>query len=353
MPSFAHILTAGLVATSAVAFPVQSRRTSLQKRSTGKRGAAYNDATLVSTLTTDEAGTVSWSYNWGSSMGGDMPSNVEYVPMLWGSGSDYVDGWTDAVETALSSGSSYILGFNEPDMSSQADMTAATAAELYAEYITPYANSAKLVSPAVTSSTSSGEGLDWFKSFMSDCSSCNISALAVHWYGDSVDELKTFVNEAIEAAAEYDISEVWLTEFGLSADTSGVSDTDTTVSFLDEAVSWLDSQSSVTRYAFFYCANNYMFTDDAVNSVGDVYVSSSSSSTSTSTSSSSASSTSSSASSASSSAASSSSSYESSSSSESSFSASSSSSSESSSSDSFTFGVDSKIALLPPVQHSN
>ncbi|PWY86708.1 hypothetical protein BO70DRAFT_360463 [Aspergillus heteromorphus CBS 117.55] len=284
MVSFSHILTTGLVAASASALPLKSSLSNLQKRSSNKRGAAYNDASLVSTLTDNSASTVSWSYNWGSSVDGTMPSDMEFVPMLWGS--SFFSGWTEAVETALSSGSSYILGFNEPDMSSGADMSASTAAQYYEEYITPYSGSAKLISPAVTSSSSSGEGLDWLKSFMDDCQSCNISGLAVHWYGDSVDDLKTFVSEAISTAAEYDISEVWLTEFGLNADESGVSDASTTVDFLDEALTWLDSQSEVARYAFFYCANDYMLTDGAVNSVGDAYMSSSSSSSTSSTSSS-------------------------------------------------------------------
>ncbi|OJJ44477.1 hypothetical protein ASPZODRAFT_47325, partial [Penicilliopsis zonata CBS 506.65] len=244
-----------------------------KRSSSSKLGAAYNDATLVSALVDGTSGTVAWSYNWGSAVGGDMPDGVEYVPMLWGADSTYTEGWATAVETALDSGSAYILGFNEPDMSSQADLSASEAAEYYLEYITPYSGDATLVSPAVTSSSTSGEGLDWFEEFMADCGSCEISALAVHWYGDSVSELKTFITEAITTAADYGISEVWLTEFALSSDEDGISDASTAAAFLEEAIPWLEEQDELTRYSYFYVADGYLLTDGVINSVGESYTS--------------------------------------------------------------------------------
>ncbi|KAJ6016316.1 hypothetical protein N7540_010907 [Penicillium herquei] len=266
--SILKLATLGLLAASANAVPVVSRPT-MQKRGTStKRGAAYNDADLVTALS-DSSSTMAWAYNWGSSKDGDIPDGVDYVPMLWGSSSSFVDGWVSAVETALDSGSSYILGFNEPDSSTQADMTASEAASYYKEYITPYSGDASLVSPAVTSSTSSGEGLDWLESFLEDCSDCDISAIAVHWYGSDVSDFKSFVEEAIDLAADYDISSVWITEFGLDTDESGISDLSTAAAFVTEASEWLEEQSAVTHYAFFYCANDYMLTDSVVNSVGD------------------------------------------------------------------------------------
>ncbi|KAJ5668895.1 hypothetical protein N7462_009965 [Penicillium macrosclerotiorum] len=270
MGPFLKLVTLCLLATSVTAAPLKVTPT-LTKRSSSsssKRGAAYNTASLVSALSTSSA-QISWAYNWGSAVDGDIPSGVEYVPMLWGA--DSIDGWTSAVKKAIKNGSTYILGFNEPDMSSQADMSASDAATYYKKYITPYADDATLVSPAVSSSSTSGEGLDWLESFLTDCDDCSVSAIAVHWYGSSLSDFKTFVNEAIDTAADYDISEVWITEFGLSTDESGISDLSTTATFVQEASDWLDEQSEVTRYAFFYCANDYMLTDGVANSVGEAY----------------------------------------------------------------------------------
>ncbi|OJJ45398.1 hypothetical protein ASPZODRAFT_586808 [Penicilliopsis zonata CBS 506.65] len=250
MVSFTTVVTAGLLASSSLALP-HAHQKFHQKRSSSssKRGAAYNDASLVSTLTS--TGTVSWAYDWNDANDGTLPSGIEYVPMLWGS--KMFDGWSSAVETALSSGSSYILGFNEPDMTSQADMSASDAATYYKQYITPYADRASLVTPAVTSSTDSGMGLEWMASFLEACTDCNATAMAVHWYGEAASDFKSFVEQAIETASNYSISSVWITEFGLSSGTDSEA-----ASFIEEVVPWLDSQSAVGRYAYFYCADGYL-----------------------------------------------------------------------------------------------
>jgi hypothetical protein len=292
MASFLKFAAAGLLAVSAVAVPTkQVRSTSVEKRSTSKAGAAYNDISLVTALCGDSSG-ISWAYNWGSSSDGNLPSGVEYVPMLWGTSSLFVDGWTTNVEAAIAAGSSYIMGFNEPDLASQANLAAADAATYYKQYLTPYSGKAKLISPAVTSSSSTTAGLAWFESFISECSDCGVSVLAVHWYGDSVSELQSFITEAISTASKYGISEVWLTEWALSSDEGGISDLATAASFVQEAGAWLDEQSALTRYSYFYVANGYLLTNGVVNSVGAAYASAaSSSSTSSSSSSSSSSST--------------------------------------------------------------
>ncbi|KAJ5123660.1 Glycoside hydrolase superfamily [Penicillium atrosanguineum] len=270
MVSFTALFTSGLLATSAFAAPFTHVKRD-NTTSSSKRGAAYNDINTVSPLTTD--GTISWAYNWGMWSFGDLPSNVEYVPMLWGS--QYFTGWVAAIETALSGGSDYILGFNEPDMPSQADMTPADAASYYTQYITPYSGQAKLISPSVTSSTESGAGLSWMTEFLGDCSSCGLTGLAVHWYGTTAEEFESFITQAITTAQEYSLTEVWITEFALNADVNGVADASTTAAFLDTVQPWLDSQSMVTRYSYFMCAENYLLTDNALNAVGDAYVSSS------------------------------------------------------------------------------
>lgn len=56
------------------------------------------------------------------------------MPMLWDS---ETNGWTQKVEAALESGSTAILGFNEPDLNTQSNIDPSTAATLYKEYITP------------------------------------------------------------------------------------------------------------------------------------------------------------------------------------------------------------------------
>lgn len=261
MVCLTKLFTSALLATTALAAPM-----TVQKRASSKRGAAYNDPTTVAPLD----GAVTWAYNWAATSFGTLPSGVEYVPMLWGS-KDFGN-WATIIQTVLASGSNYILGFNEPDMPSQASMSPGDAAHNYKNYITPYAGQAKLISPAVSSSTSPGMGLDWFKSFMSQCSSCEISGLAVHWYGNTAEQFKSFVQEAISTAQSYGLSEVWVTEFALNSDVSGTGNPKATNAFLHEVLPWLDSQPMVSRYSYFMCAENYLVSGNALNSVGATYV---------------------------------------------------------------------------------
>lgn len=264
MVCLTKLFTSALLATTALAAPM-----TVQKRFSSKRGAAYNDPATVAPLASN--GTVTWAYNWAASLSGTLPQGVEYVPMLWGS-KDF-GSWVTTIQTVLSSGSKYILGFNEPDMSSQASMSPSDAANYYKTYITPYAGQAKLISPAVTSSTSPGMGLSWFQSFMGQCSSCAISGLAVHWYGNTAEEFKSFVQQAISTAQSYGLPEVWVTEFALVSDISGTGNPAVTAAFLNQVLPWMDSQSMVSRYSYFMCAENYLLSGSALNAAGAAYAS--------------------------------------------------------------------------------
>lgn len=264
MVCFTKLFAAGLVATSAIAAPAEGKR-----GSSSKRGAAYNDISTVSALSS--SGTVSWAYNWAGSLSGNLPNGVEFVPMLWGA-KDF-GGWATAIQTILSSGSNYILGFNEPDMASQASMSPSDAATNYRKYITPHAGKAKLISPAVTSSTDNGQGLSWFDSFYEQCKDCKITGLAVHWYGNTAEEFKDFVQKAMKKASDKGLSELWITEFALNDDAQGTKNVNGAADFINNVIPWLDSQSGVTRYSYFMCAESYLLNGKKLNKAGQAYIS--------------------------------------------------------------------------------
>lgn len=254
MVSFSSFIVASTMVTAAFGAP----RT-LTKRTNSKKGAAYNDASLVS-LVTD----ASWAYNWASSSGGNLPKGVEFVPMLWGSDTS---GWTANVEAALASGSIHILGFNEPDLDTQSNITASTAAALYKKWITPYKDQAKLVTPAVTNG-GAPMGLTWMKSYLEACNGqCGQTAMAIHWYADAAaTDLESYVTEAYNLASSYGIDKIWITEF----QKTGVDDA-TQAGFIDNAIPWLDKTSYVERYAYFYVADGYLTSGNSLSSIGSAY----------------------------------------------------------------------------------
>jgi hypothetical protein len=273
MVSFLSVFVAGLMATTAFAAPAAHRHGHVtvpaqlhEKRDSSKRGAAYNDASLVSLITG-----ASWAYNWNDVAGGTLPTGVEFVPMLWGT--KMFDGWQSAVETALSSGSSHILGFNEPDNSGQAAMSPSDAVNYYKQYITPYAGQAQLGTPAVTNGNGAGIGLDWLSQFLDLCAgTCGQSFIALHWYNDAsqFEDLQNHINQALAIGAQHGINKVWLTEFAPQGDT------DSQVSFLQQALPWLDSQEGVERYAYFMASNGVLVNGGSLSQLGQAYVETSS-----------------------------------------------------------------------------
>jgi len=262
MVSFSRLVVSGLMAAAALAAPL----TVLQKRSSGKRGAAYNDPSLISIVST-----ASWCYNWGDSAGGPLPSGVEYVPMIWGTKS--FDGWSNAIESALSSGSKCILGFNEPDYSGQANMSPTDAVTYYKQYVTPYQNRAALGSPAVTNGNQANWGLDWLSQYLDICNgTCGQTFINIHWYstgdnaGSLASDFEAHVNQAIALAEKHNIHEVWITEFG----TVNVADS-ITEQFLVQALAFLEQTQAVTRYAYFMAGEGTLLNGNALSVIGSTY----------------------------------------------------------------------------------
>ncbi|EED18611.1 conserved hypothetical protein [Talaromyces stipitatus ATCC 10500] len=254
MVPFSSLIVASAMVTAALAAPTEN----LTKRSNSKKGAAYNDASLVG-LVTD----ASWAYNWGS-YGGNLPSGVEFVPMLWGSNTN---GWDNNVQAALTSGSKHILGFNEPDLNSQSNIDPSTAAALYKQYITPYQDQAELVTPAVTNG-GAPMGLTWMEQYLEACNGeCGQTAMAIHWYADAAyTDLESYITQAYNLAASYGIYKIWITEFQLT----GVSDNDQ-ADFINNIIPWLDSTDYVERYSYFFVADGYLISGSSLSTIGSAY----------------------------------------------------------------------------------
>lgn len=199
----------------------------------GKRGLAYNDANLANYFSGGKAG--GWAYNWLSDSSG-LDSSIPYIPMLWGPSSDFTGTWQANAQKGISNGAKYLFSFNEPDMSTQANLSPEAAAAAWKQYMEPFAGQAQLVAPSVTNGPGDTTGVGWLKSFLAACSDCTIDAVAMHWYyaGNPVDTFKEQISEVAALGKG-----VWLTEFGADG-----SDEDKSA-FLGEVLPWLDGNDSV------------------------------------------------------------------------------------------------------------
>jgi hypothetical protein len=246
-----------------------------------KRGIASNAPPTASFSPTATNPGIVWWYNWGTS----PPANagpIDFVPMLWGSGS---------LSGTIPSSSSYLLGFNEPMIVGQSNMTPSQAAG-YWPMVEAKASALgiPIVSPAVTfcdaasgaptssacSDPSVSDPYTWLKDFFAACTNCKVDYVAVHWYNCDLPSLQAYIdgNDAgLEGFVQFG-KPIWLTEFSCpNSDTPAQQK-----AYMQAAVPWLESNPHVMKYSWFNATaipNALLADPDAgtLTDLGQTYVS--------------------------------------------------------------------------------
>ena len=230
------------------------------------RGLVYNTASLASIFSPSAVG---WCYNWDSQPGGEISNNLQFVPMMWGDNEFHTPNWKSNADKAIEAGATHLLGFNEPDLGGQANMTPDHATQAWKQYMEQYAGKAKLGSPAVCNGggpvgNGATIGLNWLNNFLNTCSDCTIDFLAIHWYGQA-NEAENFKSHVSDAKKLANGKPIWITEF--KPDGSA----DDQANFLKEVLPWLDSsESGVERYAVFQ-VDGVLTSGNSLTSLGDMY----------------------------------------------------------------------------------
>jgi RNA polymerase sigma factor (sigma-70 family) len=189
----------------------------------------------------------SWYYTWSATPGVSGPPGVQFVPMIWGA----ADVTASTLSQVKQEGPD-LLGFNEPDMASQSNMTPAQALSLWPQLM---ATGMQLGSPAVADDGATPGG--WLDQFMSGAKArgYRVNFITLHWYGSDFDtsaavsELQTYLQAVY---ARYHLP-IWLTEFAL-ANFGSSPETPTPqqqAAFLTAATTMLQNLSYVQRYAWF------------------------------------------------------------------------------------------------------
>ncbi|KZV75735.1 glycoside hydrolase family 128 protein [Peniophora sp. CONT] len=142
---------------------------------------------------------------------------------------------------AAEQGWTTVFSVNEPDIPGSSSMSPSDAATWYKTNINPLTIRKAL--PAVTSSTSCGEGLDWLSQMITACAGgCQYDYINLHWYGNTFEDFQSHIQTA---RAMYPSTNIVITEFALENPTNGASDQ---TAFFNQAFPWLDSQDYVTLY---------------------------------------------------------------------------------------------------------
>lgn len=252
--------------TTPVAVPVASTPAAVAPAAaaTGKRGVAYSN--VLYSIPFEGHSAVTWAYNWDSSVAGLSTSSFNYAPMLWGTGAVHTSIWEANVVTAIATGATHILAFNEPDVAAQANLSPSDAAAAYMQYIQPYAGQVKLGAPSVTNG-GAPMGLTWLGNFMSACSSCTIDFVVIHWY-DSATNIAYFKSHIQDAYAQSG-KNIWLNEFGATGTDAEVE------TFFQTVLPWLDSLAYVERYSYFMAAPGILLNaaGTGLSAIGQSYAS--------------------------------------------------------------------------------
>jgi len=208
---------------------------------------------------------VSWYYNWTLSPGSCTSS--QFVPMVWGhTGKEQTAaGIKSEVDGLVGAGYPTVLGFNEPDNTSQSNLSATTALSLWPSMTSNV--SVRVGSPA-TQANSTGQA--WLSTFMQKVNAdttgqLRVDFIAAHWYGwnaGSCDAgasgLESYIKwlEAIPGNRP-----IWLTEWGcLNQSNPSVA---TVQAFFSGAIAMFAKHPRLERYAWYpWTTNNELVDTD-------------------------------------------------------------------------------------------
>ncbi|HXJ19262.1 MAG TPA: glycoside hydrolase family protein [Polyangia bacterium] len=234
--------------------------------STCKRGIAANTAPGAAFYPA-----VRWWYNWSLTPAGGN-TGIEFVPMVWGS---------STVNGAIPAGSRYLLGFNEPNFMSQANLTPQAAAAAWPMLQTNgrRAGVLAIVGPGMNfcGPAASCNGTDpyvYLADFLNACTSCEVDHIAAHWYNCDLPSLKAYIESNSSLAGWVQFGKpIWLTEF--SCDDSATEAQQE--AFMRAAIPYLESQPNVFRYSWFSADpipnGKLINSDGSPTALGQVYIS--------------------------------------------------------------------------------
>ena len=239
--------------------PADGSYTLTQARST-KRGVSFNFESNAAEDIALLGPSVCWSYNWGNTAPSTATDDLfgiyqmDWCPMAWNNSYN-----ADAIRAykAAHPEAQYILGFNEPNLTDQCNMTPQQAAKYWPALVALARElDMKLIAPAMNYGTLSGysDPWKWLDEFFAieGCGLDTVDGIAIHCYMGATSALASY----LEKFTKYG-KPIWLTEF-CDWDADEISATRQR-NFMVETVNYLESNPDVFRYAWFIPRGNYNY----------------------------------------------------------------------------------------------
>lgn len=214
-----------------------------------------------------------WYYRWAAKEPEGSPAFTEFVPMQWGKWGCSVEK-LDAIKEA---GHKTLLGFNEPDQKSQANMSVDKAIELWP----------RLMDTGLRLGSPSGVHADgeWMTAFMQEIKrkGYRVDFMTIHSYAGASSRYFMSMLEKIHKL--YD-RPIWVTEFAVAdwnatAEKPNKFSPNKILGFMEDVLPAMEKQDYIERYAWFHTSSSNpklgtsaLFKDDgSLTKLGEFYAS--------------------------------------------------------------------------------
>lgn len=206
---------------------------------------------------------VSWWYNWATQPSSGVTNaacasswttppgrTVQFVPLIWGRNSV-----TSNVIANLPADTTHLMSFNEPNFSSQSNLSPAEAATLWLQVEQQLSAAGKLgviklVAPSASPGGDKMPMQQWLRYFFGNCSTCHFDYQSAHIYDCNAPYFDSgSVGYWIGQYASFG-RPIWLTEFACPSNSGTVTEADE-LHFMHAVLPYLDGRSDVDRYAWF------------------------------------------------------------------------------------------------------
>ncbi|KAH9853697.1 glycosyl hydrolase catalytic core-domain-containing protein [Lenzites betulinus] len=256
-------------------FPRRAVGAAIEAATNGsKAGLAWpnaNNDDINQYLTT---GKVQWYYNWSPD---PISANIEFVPMLWGT--RQTSDWDNNINNTIKQYQvTHLLGFNEPEIAGQSNISPTDGATEWKAHIEPLKGlGVKLGAPAPSGAP---EGKQWLVDWMTACQGgCTVDFMPLHWY----DINSTAFMEYLEDYHNTFQKPLWVTEWAcqnFNQPNQQCSSQDI-IDFMNATQTFMEETEWIERYAWFGAMeylqgvnqeNALMSSDGKINTLGQQYI---------------------------------------------------------------------------------
>ena len=187
-----------------------------------------------------------WFYSWGATIPENLPDGLEFVPMIFRHGGN-AEAIARVGAAAKAAGIAELLGFNEPDVANQANMSVEQALEAWPLLME---TGLRLGSPACVHPDN-----EWMTAFMDGVKKrkLRVDFICVHSYGGPNAEALV---RRMERIGQLYRRPVWITEFAVGdwkakSPEENQHSPETVLRFMERVLPMLNRLGVVERYAWF------------------------------------------------------------------------------------------------------